>query len=324
MSEKLHIYQEDIKSYINLCKNIYESIAKGARKHLGGLKGKTVLDLGVGFQLVHGGLPLALAIKEGAQRCFGIDVVHPDLHASDTNKVEFWKTAQEQLDIEVNWLEDQKRVIFASRDVLWTDDMFSKIQLLQMSASKMWFKDDFIDIALSNAVFEHIKRPKEVLKEVFRILKPGGGISINWNPYSGLRMGGHDLGIPYFYPWAHLRLTKLDHINVLKEVFSDKKLYTTALPTEHTPTDERAQLYAKDPGLFYEQVMFDLNKMRIPELIRMSKEIGFEIAESNYIIYDEDRKYLTDEIKEELSDFDKDELLQSFHQLVLKKPNNQN
>jgi hypothetical protein len=117
-----------------------------------------VLDLGVGFQLTHGGLTLALALKDGAKRCFGIDIAHPDLHSAEPAKVEFWRRVRDELGVEVQGL-DQGRVVFASTDILHFDDFFSRITLLQMSASDMWFKDDMFDIVISNAVFEHVKSP---------------------------------------------------------------------------------------------------------------------------------------------------------------------
>lgn len=93
---------------------------------------------------------------------------------------------------------DDGRVVFASTDILHFDDFFSKITLLQMSASDMWFKDDMFDVVISNAVFEHVQKPAEVLAELFRVVKPWGGIAANWNPFAGFSMGGHDIGIPFY------------------------------------------------------------------------------------------------------------------------------
>jgi SAM-dependent methyltransferase len=198
--------------------------------------------------------------------------------------------------------------------------MFSKITLLQMSASEMWFKDDMFDFVMSNAVFEHVQKPREVLAELFRVLQPGGGAVLFWNPFSGFRMGGHDIGMPYAYPWAHLRLSEADHIRKLGEVFGDPAAYATAFPPEHTPTAERAAVYAADPALFRSQISYDLNKMRIPEFLDYARSVGFEIVRSRPIIMDDDRKYLTPEIRAELPQYSDDELLQMFHCAVLRKP----
>jgi 2-polyprenyl-3-methyl-5-hydroxy-6-metoxy-1,4-benzoquinol methylase len=195
----LFAYQTDLEHYVKTARIPYDILAAAAKQHLGGFNGATVLDLGVGFQLTHGGLTLALALQDGARRCFGVDIAHPDLHATDPAKVEFWQHAKETLAVEVQGLEEG-RVVFASTDILHFDDFFSKITLLQMSASDMWFKDDMFDVVISNAVFEHVQKPAEVLAELFRVVKPGGGVVANWNPYAGLSMGGHDIGIPFYYP----------------------------------------------------------------------------------------------------------------------------
>ena len=315
----LHIYQSDTADYVNRVRSQYDYLSGKVREHLDGIAGKVVLDLGVGFQLVHGGLTLALALQEGAKRCFGIDIAHPDLHSDDPAKVEFWRHASEILGIPVQGIE-KGRVIFASTDILHFDDFFSKITLLQMSASDMWFQNDMFDVVISNAVFEHVQSPKLVLQELFRVLKPGGGAAINWNPFSGFRMGGHDVGLPYTHPWAHLRMKEDEHIEALRTVFGDQNLYSKAFPAEHTPTDERAAVYHADPRLFREQILYDLNKMRIPEFESYARDVGFEIVLSDPVIDDSERKYLTPELRAELAEYSEEELLQIFHCCVLRKP----
>ncbi len=312
-------YQSEMKSYVEQAKFVYELLAKGVNEHCGGFKDKVVLDLGVGFQLIHGGLTLPLALKDGAKQCFGIDIANPEEHSMEPNKVAFWRAAKDVLGIDVQGL-DQNRVYFASTNILHFDDFFSRIVLMQMSASNMWFKDNMFDLTISNAVFEHVQNPASVLQELYRVLKPGGFAYIHWNPFSGLRMGGHDIGMPYYYPWAHLRLKKDEHVRKLAEVFANPQLTATAFPPEHTPTAERAAEYAKDPALFYEQISYDLNKMRIGTFLEYAKACGFEIAHSGFYITDSDRKYLTDEIRRELPGYSDEELLTVLHMAALRKP----
>ncbi len=96
-----------------------------------------------------------------------------------------------------------------------------------MSASDLMFKDNMFDIVISKSVFEHIKDPQKALAEIFRVLKPGGFVFITWNPFTSLTMGGHDAGIGYYYPWAHLRLSPEDHIEKIREVYINKSIYDT-------------------------------------------------------------------------------------------------
>ena len=319
MVAPLFAYQTRNESYVDQAKSVYSLLALGVNAHCGGFEGRTVLDVGVGFQLIHGGLTLPLAIRDGASRAFGIDIANPAIHATEPHKVEFWKAAREMLNVDVQGL-DEGRVYFGSTDILHQDDFFSRIELLQMSASNMWFKDDMFDLAISNAVFEHVQKPKAVLAELFRVLKPGGSAFLQWNPYTGHHMGGHDIGIPYFYPWAQLRLSKDDHIAMLRKVMANRELYEKACPPEHMPTPERAAIYANDPALFYEQISYDLNKMRIAEFLDYARAVGFEIIHQNAYPEELARQYLTSEVRAELSEYSEEELLCHYHSAALKKP----
>lgn len=76
------------------------------------------------------------------------------------------------------------------------------------NASKMSFSNGSFDGVYSRAVFEHLDSPGEVMKEVARILKPGGLFFCMLHLYTS-DSGCHDTrifsgrrsGIPY---WAHL------------------------------------------------------------------------------------------------------------------------
>lgn len=319
MDQKLFVYHDDLSNYVKTATFVYDVLANGVKTHCGGFEGKTVLDVGAGFHLTHGGLTLSLALRDGARQCFGIDIASWDEYASRPDKVAFWTRAAEMLGIEVKGL-DQGRVFLGNIDFLHYDDFISNIVCLQMSASNMYFKDNMFDLMISNAVFEHVKRPRAVLDEMFRVMAPGGHAFINWNPYTGLEMGGHDIGMPFHYPWAHLRLSEKALVEKLREVFSDEKLWKTAFPPEHTPTEARIPALKADPGLFREQISFDLNKMRIREFEDHAKAAGFKLKHSGYLIRDEQRAILTDEIRRELKGYTDDELLTVLHTAVLFKP----
>lgn len=315
-------YQANQSHYVKSAISVYNFMAKQVKRHADGFTGKVVLEIGSGFQLPHGGLNLLLALRDGAKQCFGIDITHPcDAHTKP-DRVEFWRAMVDHLGISDGreLITDNNRVKFSSTEVLWFDGLFSKITLLQMSASQMYFKDNMFDLIISNAVMEHVKNPKGVLHEIYRVLNSGGLAYLQWNPFSGLEMGGHDIGMPYYYPWAHLRLSEKEHVEKLRTVFSDAKLYTTVFPEAHTATAERANEYIKDPKKFRNEILGDLNKMRIKELINYAKECGFNISYDEYFINDNIRKYLTDSIRKELSDYTDDELLTLLHAVVLKKP----
>ena len=45
------------------------------------------------------------------------------------------------------------------------------------------FEDNFFDVVYSKSLMEHLRHPDSYLKEVFRILKPGGTIRTIWPPH---------------------------------------------------------------------------------------------------------------------------------------------
>lgn len=86
---------------------------------------------------------------------------------------------------------------------------FPALTLLPMDASATTFDAESFDCIYSRAVFEHLSDPRGVLREIRRILKPGGAVVIFFHLYTS-DTGCHDTRIfagrrehiPY---WSHLR-----------------------------------------------------------------------------------------------------------------------
>ncbi len=82
-------------------------------------------------------------------------------------------------------------------------------ELIAADASKLPFSEGEFDVVFSFSVFEHLDAPDKVMKEVARVLRPGGFAHISTHLYAS-EGGCHDLrifsgnreGIPL---WAHLR-----------------------------------------------------------------------------------------------------------------------
>ncbi|MFT3811491.1 MAG: class I SAM-dependent methyltransferase [Micropepsaceae bacterium] len=319
MDKPLFDYQSDIAAYVRNTETMFRIMKEGVDRWCGGFKGKTVLEVGAGFQLPHGGLTTCLTLRDGAKRVFGIDICSPDEFATLPDRVSFWKAAREMYGVDVRGL-DEGRVHFASQNIIFDNSLYSPVTMLQMSASEMYFRDNMFDVMFSNAVFEHVPDARNTLKEMFRTMAPGGSAYIHWNPFTSLEMGGHDIGIPFYFPWAHLRLSEAQHVEMLRRVLADPALFSKANPPEHTITAARAAELATDPALFYKQMSADLNRLRVREFLAYAEEAGFEILHSGYHIKDEIRLYLTDRVRAELPGYDDDELLTFFHSAALRKP----
>jgi hypothetical protein len=113
-------------------------------------------------------------------------------------------------------------------------------------------------------------------------------------------------------------LNKEDHIQKLKEVFGDNSLRTTASVREHTLSLN--YLSNRTAESIYEATHRDLNKVRISGMCSMAEDAGFTIIDQDIRYYNEKSKsFLTQEIKNELSQYSEEELLCSSHTLILKK-----
>jgi SAM-dependent methyltransferase len=93
-----------------------------------------------------------------------------------------------------------------------------RTRILQMDATKMTFPDNSFDFVYSFDVFEHFPDPAAVIKEISRILRPGGCSMQYIHPWTA-EDGSHDLRIsaldranlPY---WPHLRSQHQDQVQI--------------------------------------------------------------------------------------------------------------
>ena len=86
---------------------------------------------------------------------------------------------------------------------------FAPMKLVRMSATNMAFADASFDFVYSHSVFEHIDDPAAALREISRVLRPGGAAYIGVHLYTS-HSGSHDPkvladGWPTPPLWPHLR-----------------------------------------------------------------------------------------------------------------------
>jgi SAM-dependent methyltransferase len=296
-------WMEQTDVYVIQMHKLYTELLIGIDLYCGGIKNKNVLEVGSGFHLSLGGVLLAFAAQSGADSVCGIDLSLPTTLDHDQNKKLFWDTIYNKFNLPLN-----------KHD--------ARITELQMNVEEMSFPNNSFDLIFSNATFEHINDVNKALKECHRVLKPGGCLYIHWNPFTSLQYGAHDVGIPYYYQWPHLRLSFEDHLIKFKEVLSDQSLIESASIAGHTINKVRADKIQLNLAQSMRDMLGNLNKIRISELMSIVKNLKFDILYEEYSTYDNVEKFYTDQIQKELTDYSKEELLLHTHKIALRKLDN--
>jgi SAM-dependent methyltransferase len=128
--------------------------------------------------------------------------------------------------------------------------------------------DASVDTIISNAVFEHVSRPRLVLDECYRILKPGGKMLLGtWGWY-------HPFAPHLFFtmpvPWAHVIFSERTILRTCRKVYQSS-WYT---PTMHD-LDENGQ---KKPDQYGgDEISTDyLNKLLIRDFEKIFRASQFE------------------------------------------------
>lgn len=83
-----------------------------------------------------------------------------------------------------------------------------RIDARVMSADQLAFPSESFDVAYALAVFQHLRDPERVLREMIRVTRPGGAVYFDFILYTSLT-GAHDLRVhdadSNVPAWAHLR-----------------------------------------------------------------------------------------------------------------------
>jgi SAM-dependent methyltransferase len=302
-------YQAESIRHVSHVLRSFKALRRIVDGRAGGFRGKAVLEVGAGFAMPQGGAFAALALAEGALQATAVDRDGPEQSEADPARAAFWdELLDRRRDLSVCGKRNVERVAFFG----------GPLAFARMDAAALDFPDQSFDLTFSTAVFEHLSKPKDVLRELRRVLKPGGRAVIQWNPFSSMRLGGHDIGLFRRVPWAHLRLSRAAHIRALAQVYADPALYGE-LPVEHRPSPELARFYAADPGGLYRRTLDDLNRLRVREFRTHVQELGWRVLWENFRTYPEDCELLTPELRRELIDYDEQELVLSAHEIVLEK-----
>lgn len=94
-------------------------------------------------------------------------------------------------------------------------------QLINMNAESLAFDSESFDLIISLSTFEHFHNGNLVLEEMYRVLKPGGSVLINFQPIWTSSYGHHLHHLPSINklvpPWAHLLLKEDEMRHLLSD-----------------------------------------------------------------------------------------------------------
>ncbi|MBN2008126.1 methyltransferase domain-containing protein [candidate division KSB1 bacterium] len=170
------------------------------------------------------------------------------------------------------------------------------INYARMDARQLEFSPNSFDVAYSIAVFEHIQEPIDALKEMIRVIKPGGYGYIQAGPLYNSPFGHHMFGYFDDYPWIHLRLTSDEIISYAREQGIDR------LILENTGRDVVDYIHSMINvqhinGLAFEDY----------GLVQLAESGAVEIL--HYVKSYDGKKWLTSAIQQEIAYVNPDDLV---------------
>lgn len=140
------------------------------------------------------------------------------------------------------------------------------VTFLEMSADRMTFPDASFDMVLADNVFEHFTEPEAVMKEAFRVLRPGGGMLI---PVFSSILSKYGLHLKHGLkmPWANVFFSERTIIRAMRRL-----------------ADEDPNLFELYPGLSNSPQRVrdlrrykDLNDITYREFKAMTARTGFKL-----------------------------------------------
>ena len=150
------------------------------------LEGRVVLEVGAGF----GALQLEL-LRRGAAKAIALDV---DAHLLERVRV---RTGGDP-----------------------------RVELVHAPIERCPLADESVDVVVSDATFEHLTDVPAALREIRRILRPGGFLFTRWGP-TWFHFNGPHLITYVHVPWVHLLFSNRT-IRAVLERYRRERRYTQA------------------------------------------------------------------------------------------------
>jgi ubiquinone/menaquinone biosynthesis C-methylase UbiE len=150
-----------------------------------------------------------------------------------------------------------------------------RIRFVQSTPTSIPLPSSSVDVVYTIDTIEHLSRPKEILRDVFRVLRPGGAFLVHFNPWLNPHGSHLDDIIPF--PWAHTVFSMKTLLNVAERLY-DSPIYETSCYYLDTNGNKKPNPY-KDRGVWENY----LNFMTIRRFNRLLRELPFEICHQERI-----------------------------------------
>lgn len=147
----------------------------------------------------------------------------------------------------------------------------NEINLIQTTPTTIPLPDNSLDIIYTIDVVEHLSRPREILLECYRTLRPGGLMLVHFHPWLG-PYGAHLEDIIPF-PWPHVIFSMDTLLTVSAKLYDSPEDYTPACYFFDPVTGE------KRPNPYLNRAFWNeyLNKLGIAKFRKLLKTLPFRV-----------------------------------------------
>lgn len=154
-------------------------------------------------------------------------------------------------------------------------DYGDHISFVQSTPTNIPLPDNSVDVVYTIDTIEHLSKPREILLDVYRVLRPGGVFLVHFNPWLNPHGSHLDDIIPF--PWAHTVFSWKTLLNVAEKLY-DLPLYQTSCYYLDTQGN-------KKPNPFKDRAVWDsyLNFMTIRKFNHLLKDLPFEVRHQERI-----------------------------------------
>src|SRR5215216_1176397 len=154
-------------------------------------------------------------------------------------------------------------------------DYGNHIRFIQSTSTSIPLPSGSVDVVYTIDTIEHLSKPKEILSDVLRVLRPGGVFLVHFNPWLNPHGSHLDDIIPF--PWAHTLFSMNTLLNVAERIY-ESPVYETSCYY----LDKNGK---KKPNPFKDRAVWDeyLNFMTIRRFNRLLKELPFELRHQERI-----------------------------------------